>query len=297
MELSDIRQFFAEEIRTVANIKSVALVAAFAKVPREDFLGPGPWQIPVMDTCGSSIGAATKESGYRSTENADPRHVYHNVAIAIDPTRNLNNGQPGSLATWLDALELKAGDHAVHIGCGLGYYTAIIAEVVGPTGKVTTVELDPDLASRARRNLEHFEYVEVLHADGSEYKPQHVDVIFINAGTTHIRSTWIDGLRPGGRLVLPLTIGADGRPHGMGFMLKVKREGQNYGARFLSTVMIFPCIGSRNDEANQRLLAAVKLGTWGAVKSLRTEAHEPSDSCWLHGEVCLSNSEVTLDSR
>ncbi len=56
MNLIDIRQFFAEEIRAVANIQTDALATAFAKVLREHFLGPGPWQIASPDARGSSIG-------------------------------------------------------------------------------------------------------------------------------------------------------------------------------------------------------------------------------------------------
>jgi len=75
----------------------------------------------------------------------------------------------------------------------------------------------------------------------------------------------------------------------MGFMLKVEREGQGYAARFLSPVMIFPCIGARDEEANERLRDAMKRGTWGLVQSLRRESHESSDTCWLHGDnFCLS---------
>jgi len=44
-ELADIRRRYAEDIRALANIRSDALISAFAKVPREHFLGPGPWQI------------------------------------------------------------------------------------------------------------------------------------------------------------------------------------------------------------------------------------------------------------
>ena len=102
MNLDEVRQFFAEEIHVVANIQTGALVSAFAKVPREQFLGPGPWQIPIIDTCGAVVGGAG-QTKYRSTEDADPRRLYHNVSIAIDPSRNLNNGQPGSLASWIDA--------------------------------------------------------------------------------------------------------------------------------------------------------------------------------------------------
>jgi hypothetical protein len=79
------RRSYAEELKYVAHIKSDALVRAFAKVPREKFLGPGPWRIPWG-----------KE--HWTTENDDPKHVYHNVLVAIDPVRHLNNGQPGFLA-------------------------------------------------------------------------------------------------------------------------------------------------------------------------------------------------------
>ncbi len=289
MNLNDIRQFYAEEIRAVSNIQMQAIVNAFAQVPREHFLGPGPWQIANPDACGSNIGGVTKGSTYRMTDDADPRHVYHNVAIAIDPTRKLNNGHPSSIALWLEALELKEGDHVLHVGCGVGYYTAIIAEVVGPNGYVTGIEIDPDLASRARKNFAHLDHVEVLQADGGEYTSQPNDAIFINAGATHVRSAWLENLRPGGRLLLPLTFGADPNANGMGFTLKVTFESQSYAARFLSPVMIFPCIGSRNEESNQRLRDAMKLGTWGSVQSLRRESHEPSDTCWLHGDnFCLS---------
>ncbi len=263
MNLIETRQFFAEEIRAVANIKTDALVAAFAQVPREHFLGPGPWQIAYPDARGSSIGGLTVGSTYRPTEDADPRHLYHNVLIAIDPSRQLNNGHPSTLASWLDALEIKEGDRVLHVGCGVGYYTAIIAEVVGPNGHVIGVEIDPDLASRARNNLAHLDQVEVLQADGGDYNAQAADAIFINAGATHIRSTWLDSLRPGGRLLLPLTVAADPGANGIGFMLKVKDESQSYAARFLSPVMIFPCIGARDEEANQRLRDAMKLERGG----------------------------------
>jgi protein-L-isoaspartate(D-aspartate) O-methyltransferase len=107
-DLDTRRQFYAEELRAVANLQSGALVKAFAKVPREHFLGPGPWQIlnPSFDS-------------YRTTPDADPKHLYHNVLIAIDAGRQLNNGQPSGLALWFDALDLQEGNRVVHVGCGL----------------------------------------------------------------------------------------------------------------------------------------------------------------------------------
>lgn len=297
MKLNEMRKFYAEEIRAVANIKTEALVAAFARVPREHFLGPGPWKIANPDAL-QSPSAHAKSGNYRTTVDDDPRHLYHNVVVAIDAERQLNNGQPGSLPSWLDALELQEGNRAVHIGCGVGYYTAIIAETVGRRGHVVGVELEPALANRARRNIAYLTQAEVVQADGGEYDPEATDAIFVNAGATHPRAIWLDRLLPGGRLIVPLTIAQDENVHGVGLMLKIKREQNGYTARFISSVMIFPCIGSRNDESNQRLREAMMKGTWGSVQTLRREAHESDDTCWLHGaDFCLSASALATTNE
>ena len=299
MNLDEIRQYYAEEIRAVANIQTEALVAAFALVPREHFLGPGPWQIANPDSWQAMTpNANLKGAGsYRTTEDDNPRHLYHNVLIAIDAERKLNNGQPSGLASWLDALELRAGDRVLHVGCGVGYYTAIIAEVVGASGHVIGVEIDPDLAERARRNLADLDHVEVVQSDGREFDSGPADAIFINAGATHPQLMWLDNLSLGGRLLLPLTVARDEVSGGMGFMLKVNRVESGYAAHFISPVAIFPCIGARDAESNQRLRETMAKGTWGTVQSLRRDAHEASETCWLHGEgFCLSTLPLATTS-
>jgi protein-L-isoaspartate(D-aspartate) O-methyltransferase len=278
VDLSDIRRHFAEEIRAVANILSEALIDAFAKVPREHFLGPGPWRI-----------MSDRSEDYRTTDDADPRRLYHNILVAIDPDRGLNNGQPSYLAFCIDTLDIKEGDRVLHVGCGVGYYTAIMAEVIGASGHITGVEIDADLASRSRENLKYLRQVEVAQGNGVEYDPGPCDAIFINAGVTHPSPVWLDSLLPGGRLILYLTVAFDDSSIGRGFMLKVKREERGYTARFLYQVSVFHCEGSRDEIANQRLREAFMRGEWGSVQSLRREAHELSEACWLHGDgFCLS---------
>src|SRR6059036_2514568 len=90
MTLEDCRRFYAEGIGLAAGVRTPALIEAFARVPRERFLGPGPWQVASADI---GIGGVT----YLPTVDAHPRHLYHNVPVAIDPGRCLNNGQPGAL--------------------------------------------------------------------------------------------------------------------------------------------------------------------------------------------------------
>jgi protein-L-isoaspartate(D-aspartate) O-methyltransferase len=137
------RQFYAEELRFTANISSRAVIDAFATVPRECFVGPGPWRIL----------SPMRMGGYWTTADADPRHVYHDVLIALDEARGINNGQPSLWAKLYDQLNLSAGAHVVHVGAGAGYYSAVLAEIVGRSGHVTAIEIDPDLAGRARDNL------------------------------------------------------------------------------------------------------------------------------------------------
>jgi len=201
MTLDDCRRFYAEEVRYAANLSSTALVEAFARVPRESYLGPGPWQVAFPDL-GSGKGGAL----YTTTEDADPRHVYHNVSIALDAQRHLCNGQPGSLAHWIDALNLKTGDRVFHLGCGVGYYTAIMAEVVGNGGNVVAIEVDPDLASRAEKNLAAYPNVTVHAGDGAALNPGPCDAMLINAGVTHPHLPWLECLGEGGRMILPLTV-------------------------------------------------------------------------------------------
>jgi len=126
MSAADARRFLAEEIRVTANIRSKRIVDALATVPRERFLPNGPWQIRGVGDAGAAAG--------RLTDDAHPRHVYHDVAIAIDPGRNLYNGQPSLIARWLADVGLDEGQRVIHIGCGTGYFTALIGHVVGRRG-------------------------------------------------------------------------------------------------------------------------------------------------------------------
>lgn len=128
LDLIARRRFYAEEVCACAGVEDPALIDAFARVPREQFLGPGPWSVVVLD-------ALPANNPYRVTADADPARLYHNMLVAIDPVRQLNNGHPSSLALWISLLRLKPGEHGVHVGCGVGYYTAVMAELVGPTGR------------------------------------------------------------------------------------------------------------------------------------------------------------------
>lgn len=269
------RRWFAEELRHTAQVRSPAVVEAFATVKREQFCGPGPWRLL----------SPIRMAGYWTTESADPTHLYHDVLVAIDETRRLNNGQPSLWACFFDQLGLARGADVVHIGTGAGYYTAILAEIVGPTGRITGVEIDPHLAERSRQNLAaDWPQAVVVIADGFAYRPERpADVIIVNAGVSHLSLSWIDGLAPeNGRLLVPLTA-ADG----FGAFLIITRRGgetQRYAARYAGRTAIIPCVGGRHAAAEERLRAALRVSYFTAIQSLRRPPEEPDNNCWLAGD-------------
>jgi protein-L-isoaspartate(D-aspartate) O-methyltransferase len=282
MTLDECRRFYAEEIRFAANLESAALVEAFARVPREDFLGPSPWQIAFPFP-----GMALGETTYRTIN--DPRDLYHNVLIALDASRGLNNGQPSSLACWIEALDLKRAERLFHLGCGVGYYTAIMAEVVGPGGSVVASEVDSDLAARAAANLAGYSNVTVHGADGAALDAGTFDAMFINAGVTHPHPLWLDRLNEGGRLVLPLTVAVGDKGVGMGLMLKIIHNHSHFAAQVVSQVGIYSCTSVRDPTLEPLIRNALAAKTLLKLKSVRRDPHEQIDTCILHKDnVCLS---------
>ncbi len=273
--IEDARHSYAEELRFTAKLGSRAVVDAFATVPRERFFGPGPWRV--------LSPMATTE--YWTTEDADPRHLYHDVLIAIDEERRLNNGQPSLWARMYDHLELSRGDHVVHVGAGAGYYSAILAEIVGRAGRVTAIEVDPILAARAKENLAAaWPQATVFAADGFTFQPdQPADAIVVNAGVTHFSSVWLDMLAAeNGRLLVPLT-----NAERWGFFLMITRQAgdpSRYAARFVGRVGMIQCVGGRDPAAEERLTAALARGDFAAIQSLRRAPAEPDHTCWLAGE-------------
>jgi protein-L-isoaspartate(D-aspartate) O-methyltransferase len=278
------RRVFAEEVEAIAGLRNRALVEALASVPRERYLPPGPWTVRSE----SDLGAAP-----RVTADADPRHVYHNYVVGIDPERMRFNGQPSLLAAAIDALALQPGSRVLHVGTGLGYYTAIAAHVVGPSGCVVGVEVDEGLARGARENLAGMPWVELRHGDASGRWSESFDAILVNAGVTHPRREWIDALGERGRMVLPLTAPMPGMGPtiGKGLLVLVERgaDSETLSARMTSFVAIYSAIGLRDVEIEAQLAQALARAPFPRLRRLRLDAHDRSDSCWLHVEgACLS---------
>jgi len=276
--LDEARRYFAEELRFVAHLGDQRVVEAFAAVPRERFVGAGPWRIFDIDG-----------GGYWSTPDADPRHLYHNVLVALDESTGLNTGQPSLWAYHFDRLGIKEGDRVLQIGTGSGYFTAILAEIAGPHGKVLGLEVEPRLAAEAQVNLAAWPQASVRRVDGIVPVEGQWDVVVAFAGATSPPRPWLDALAPRGRALIPMT-GAER----WGFMLRLDRQGPGFAARSAGRVGFFHCVGARDDDEAVALSRALHDPSGQQqMKSLRRDRHERDESCWLHGDGwCLSMHEL-----
>lgn len=263
--IEEHRRFYARFIVHSAGSQDERLIAAFESVPREDYMGPGPWPIFVG-------------SGYLPTISDNPHLLYQDVLVGLATDRGINNGQPTLHARCLAAVAPAEGETVVHIGAGTGYYTAVLAQLVGASGRVIAYEIEADLAVRARLNLAHLSQVEVIAASAADAALPAADVIYVNAGATHPPAAWLDALSIGGRLIFPLTPNL-----GFGCMLLVTRRAERvFAAQALMRVAFIPCIGARDDDASKSLTRALESHSLQRVKSLRRD-NQPDDTAWCAG--------------
>ncbi len=132
---------------------------------------------------------------------------------AIVTKRNERGGSissvsaPSTHAMMLGQLQVGPGQRVLEIGSG-GYNAALLQELVGPDGSVTTIDIDQEIVDRARACLATAGYrdVRVVCGDGefgaAEYGP--FDRIIVTVGTWDIPPAWVEQLAEGGRLVVPL---------------------------------------------------------------------------------------------
>jgi protein-L-isoaspartate(D-aspartate) O-methyltransferase len=282
-ELLIVRAAYARQVLAAAGVNDARLAEAFAAIRREDFVGPGPWLV------------LRWLRDYVPTPDADPVYLYTDDLVALVPERRVNNGQPSLHAHLIHQALPAAGQHVVHVGTGTGYYTAILAHLVGPSGRVTGIEYDEGLAARAKANLAPYANVNVIEGDGTRAPFDAADVIYVNAGCTRPATRWLDGLADGGRLIMPMTSdqgfgsAAPERMASAGAVFRIERRGADYLARWLLPVAIFPCAGGRDEESERALAEAFAHGGWQKVTRLYRDEEIPAERCWLRGSGwCLA---------
>lgn len=228
--IDDVRAHYARQMAAVSGSADPRLERAFDLVPREAFLPPGPWNVIVGGTV-------------VRTPNSDPAFLYQNVLIAIDEAKGINNGEPFLHAAWLGAVAPQPGETVIHIGTGGGYYTAVLAVLVLPDGRVTGIEIDEQLARQAEENLAPFENATVKAADAVTTRLWPADIIYVNAGVVAPPLHWLEALKPGGRIIFPWRPTRD-----IGLAVLATRAGDGISARTLGGAWFIPCVGASDER-------------------------------------------------
>jgi protein-L-isoaspartate(D-aspartate) O-methyltransferase len=162
-----------------------AVSAALLKVPRHVFLP----EIEVADAYRDAAIVVKSDAG----------------GLAVSAST-----QPAMMAIMLEQLGLDAGQRVLEIGAGTGYNAAVMAQLVGGTGVVVTIDVEPDLVVRARASLAAAGCcgVTVICGDGADGAPSLApyDRIIVTAGVWDLAPQWLAQLRNGGRIVLPISV-------------------------------------------------------------------------------------------
>ena len=259
----DLRRAFARKIVAQAGVREPRIEDAFAETVREKFAGPPPWFV-------------ARHGEYVATsEIAD---LYEDCLVAIDAARGINIGEPALHARCMAELDLRDGETILHVGAGVGYYTAMLARLVGETGRVFGYEIDAGIAARAQDNLRDRRNVTIAARSGIAPGLPQADAIYVNAGAIEPCACWREALKPGGRLLFPLEA-----PHALGAMLFVQRGADDlrWPARFLFPVAFIACETDRDRAAERSLADRFHDESWRDVRSLRFDA--PDETCWLAG--------------
>ncbi|OIJ97766.1 methyltransferase, FxLD system [Streptomyces sp. MUSC 14] len=197
---TELRNAVVDQLKEGGWIASPSIEAAMRKVPRH-----------------LAVPEASLEDAYST----------YNAVVTQEDAEGIHTSSvsaPQIQAMQLEQAGIEPGDHVLEIGTN-GPNAAYIAELTGPAGRVTTVDVDPAPADRARRFLAMTGYtnVSVVVADGEYGFPDHApyDAIVVTVGAWDIPPAWTDQLKEGGRLVVPLRINGLTRTYAF-----VKRDGQ-----------------------------------------------------------------------
>jgi protein-L-isoaspartate(D-aspartate) O-methyltransferase len=181
-----LRRLLVAQLRTQAALHDADVERALLAVPRHLFLPESPLAEAYAD-----IAVAT--------------HWEDGMAVS-------SASQPAIVAFMLEQLQVAPGMRVLEIGAGTGYNAALLSELVGPTGSVTTIDIDPQITAEASAHLAAAGYptAHVVTGDGAVGWPLGApyDRIELSVGASDIAPAWFVQLAEGGILTLPLWLGA-----------------------------------------------------------------------------------------
>jgi protein-L-isoaspartate(D-aspartate) O-methyltransferase len=110
-------------------------------------------------------------------------------------------------------------------------------------------------------------------------------VIYVNAGAVRPANVWLNALKDGGRLVLPLTVSFIFQGYALtrGAVFLIERRGEVFIAKWNSDFAIYPCAGGRDEMSEKALSSAFEKGGWERVTRLYRTKEIEAERCWVSG--------------
>ncbi|GAC1351479.1 MAG: protein-L-isoaspartate O-methyltransferase [Polyangiales bacterium] len=176
----------------------------------------------------------------RFVRNGDHERAWIDEPLPLDTPHGhgvATISAPHAYVLGFDATELQAGDRFLELGSGTGYGAALAAQVVGPTGTVTTVDVDPHFARLSTLLTAHISNVHTLHADGLA-RPDLVavhDKCWLTFSVAEVPVALLQALQEGAILVAP--VGSD---EGNQVLFKYQRRGHKIEREDLGAVRFVP---------------------------------------------------------
>ncbi len=128
----------------------------------------------------------------------------------LDQPLPIGEGQtisaPHMVAMICEVLDLGRGMKVLEIGAGCGYNAAVVAEIIGEEGELYTIERIESLYKMAKKKLENYRQIRVIHADGTKgwEKAAPYDRIYVTAAAPEVPKPLKEQLRIGGKLLVPV---------------------------------------------------------------------------------------------
>lgn len=165
------------------------------------------------DLASEELGKASLGERVMAVMRRVPRHRFLPAAVAPYAYQDMplpigfdkTVSQPFMVALMTDLLDPQSEDSVLEIGTGVGYQTAILAELAG---QVWSVEIVEEFARHAETLLKHFGLanVGIRVGDGTRGWSEHApfDKVLATVAPKETPTAWLDQLKPGGRMVLPV---------------------------------------------------------------------------------------------
>lgn len=257
------REILIQELRDRRMIVSDAVEAAFRTVPREAFM-----------PAGTALNVA-----YGYDEAVTTAYDEHGRAVSSVSAAYIQ-------AAMLEQAMLKPGMRVLEVGSG-GLNAAYLSEIVGPDGRVVSVDIDPAVIDRATRTLDAAGYagrarLVTIDAEHGVPDEEPFDAILVTVGAWDIAPAWLDQLAVGGIIVLPFIM------NGITLTIAFRRDGDRLVSTSTEAAGFVPM---RGDGARDDRVFDLP-GPNGQMVHLAFDAMAPKDPGLLDGALATDRAEA-----